>query len=320
MHYVNLGDTGIKISKLGFGTMTFGSEADEKTSLNLYQKCREYGINLFDCANVYNKGRAEIILGKCIASERDEVIITSKVYCSTSEKINAGGLSRRHIIESVEKSLKRLNTNYIDIYFMHFFDVNTSLYETLSAMTDLVKQGKILYLGASNFAAWQVMKALGISTKEFFTKIVCIQPMYNILRRQAEVEIFPMALSEKIGVITYNPLAGGLLSGKYTLDTVQGRLKENKMYQLRYVNTVDSKIANSFIDFAKKLNLNPVALAIAWSATNPAVTAPLLGARSVEQLTECFETIKITLNEDLRSEISALSTDPPLATDRNEEK
>lgn len=324
MKYKYLGKTGIQVSELGFGTLTFGYEADEKTSETLYKRCREVGINHFDCANIYQHGKSEEILGNLIKSERQDVIISSKAYFPTSKDINAKGLSRKHIMNAVDQSLRKMQTDYIDIYYMHRFDENTALEETLRAMSDLVSAGKILYLGVSNFSAWQTMKALGISRTEGFCSVICLQPMYNLIKRQAEVEIFPMALSENIGIMSYNPLAAGLLTGKYSTSSytkanTQGRLNENKMYQLRYGDPKAQDIANKFIDFCSEHDYSPVSLAIRWAASHPAVTSPLLGARNIEQLNECLKCLEITMTPELRKEITALTPEMAPATDRTDE-
>ncbi len=162
MKYKFLGDTGIQVSTLCFGSMSFGGDADEETSAAMFHRCREAGINFFDCANVYQKGRSEEILGKLIAAERDELIITSKVYFQMGKDINATGATRKHIMTAVEASLKRLQTDYLDLYFIHRFDERTPIEETLRVLDDLVRQGKILYPAASNYAAWQVAKANGV--------------------------------------------------------------------------------------------------------------------------------------------------------------
>jgi len=250
------------------------------------------------------------------------LVITTKVFGSTGSDINAGGSSRRHIQSAVEASLKRLKTDYVDIYFLHKFDANTPIEETLRVLDDLVKAGKILYPAASNFAAWQVAKALGISAREGLARFECIQPMYNVVKRQAEVEILPMAQSENVGVIPYSPLGGGLLTGKYGTDKRPdvGRLVENRMYQTRYGEALYYEVAERFTTFAQERNLNPVSLAVAWVATHPAVTAPIIGARNLEQLEGSLNSLAIDMTPELRAEISALSPEPPPATDRLEEK
>lgn len=322
MEYKLLGNTGVKVSALCFGTMSFGGDADEKTSAAMFNRCREVGINFFDCADVYAGGRSEEILGRLIADCRDEVIITSKVYGSTGPDINARGASRRHIRAAVEASLKRLNTDYIDIYFLHHFDDNTLLEETIRALDDLVRAGKILYPAASNFAAWQVAKALGISAKEGWARFECIQPMYSLVKRQAEVELYPLAQSENLGVIPYSPLGAGLLTGKYggARRPDSGRLVENQMYQKRYGDALYYDVAERFASFARERNLDPASLAVAWVASHPAVTAPIIGARNLDQLAGSLKSLEIEMTPELWAEISALSPEPPPATDRTEER
>jgi aryl-alcohol dehydrogenase-like predicted oxidoreductase len=322
MNYKLLGKTGVRVSALCFGVMSFGGDADEATSAAMFERCREAGINFFDCANGYAAGRSEQILGRLIAPCRDEVIISSKVYFPTGADINARGASRRHIRTAVEASLKRLNTDYIDVYFIHHFDDQTPLEETLRALDDLVRDGKILYPAASNFAAWQVAKALGISAREGWARFECIQPMYNLTKRQAEVELLPMAQSEQIGVITYSPLGGGLLTGKYgsSRRPASGRLMENTMYQTRYGDTNYYEVAERFTAFARERGLEPASLAVAWVASHPAVTAPIIGARNLEQLEGSLKSLEIDMTDELRAQISALTPEPPPATDRNEER
>jgi aryl-alcohol dehydrogenase-like predicted oxidoreductase len=322
MNYRFLGQTGVKVSSLCFGTMTFGAEADEAESSAMFRACRDAGVNFFDCADIYAGGRSEEILGRLIKDGREDVVITSKAYFATSKDVNAMGVSRRHIMSAVEASLRRLGTDRIDVYFIHRFDDRTALEETLRALDDLVRQGKIVYAGASNFAAWQVAKALGISANRGWAFFACIQPMYSLVKRQAEVEILPMALSEKLGVITYSPLAGGLLSGKYRAAErpVTGRLMTHKISQIRYGENSYHEVAGRFAVFARERGFNPAGLAIAWVAGHPAVTAPIIGARTTAQLRACLAAADVPMTGELRAEISALSPEPPPATDRNEER
>lgn len=322
MEYRTLGRTGVQVSQLCFGTMSFGGDADEETSAALFNRCREAGINFFDCANVYQRGRAEEILGRLIQSSRDEVVITSKVFGPMGSDVNARGAHRRNLMLSVEASLRRLGTDYIDLYFLHHFDEHTPLDETLRALDDLVHQGKVLYIGASNFAAWQVMKALGLSAREGWAPFSCLQPMYNLVKRQAEVEILPMALSEQLGVIPYSPLGGGLLTGKYGVERrpEQGRLVTNETYQLRYAAPSVYQIAEDFTRFAHEHGYEPAALAVAWVGHHPAITAPIIGARTVAQLEGSLRALEIKMTPELYAEISALSPEPPPATDRLEER
>ena len=320
--YRYLGDTGVKVSPLCFGTMSFGGIADEGTSAAMFRRCREVGINFFDCANVYEGGRSEEILGALIQDCRDEVVITSKAYFPMGDDPNARGASRYHLTRAVEGSLRRLGTDYIDLYFVHRFDEQTALEETLRALDDLVRQGKVLYLGASNFAAWQVMKALGISRREALAPFHVIQPMYNLVKRQAEVELLPMAQSERLGVIPYSPLGGGLLTGKYGVDTRPdaGRLTSNTMYRTRYGERLNYEVAEHFTEFAQSNGFDPVSLAVAWVGSHPAITAPIIGARNLEQLEGSLGALDINMTPDLRQDINDLSPTPPPATDRVEER
>ncbi|MBN1246873.1 MAG: aldo/keto reductase [Anaerolineae bacterium] len=321
MEHKVLGSTGVKVSSLCFGTMSFGGDADEATSAAMFHRCRDVGINFFDCANVYQKGHSEQILGKLIAGCRDEVVITSKAYFPMGPDVNARGAHRRHLMQAIEGSLRRLDTGYIDVYFIHRFDDDTPLEETLRALDDMVRQGKILYPAASNFAAWQVAKALGIAALHDWARFEVLQPMYNLVKRQAEVEILPMAQSEGLGVIPYSPLGGGLLTGKYGVDKRpdEGRLVSNAMYQKRYADNWVYETAGDFTAFAKENGYSPVSLAVAWVASHPAVTAPIIGARNVDQLNGSLGALEIDMTAELRAAISALSVEPPPATDRSEE-
>jgi len=322
MQFRTLGRTGVKVSRLCFGTMSFGAEADEAMAAAMFKRCREIGVNFFDCANSYSNGRAEEILGKLIGTERDELVITSKVCSPMGKGVNDRGLSRRHIMIQVEASLRRLQTDRLDLLFVHHFDRDTPIEETLRALDDLVQQGKLLYPGVSNWAAWQIAKAHGISAHEGLARFECIQPMYNLVKRQAEVEILPFALSEQVGVIPYSPLGGGLLSGKYsTKDRPNaGRLVQNKMYGKRYGEELYFAVAENFSAHAQAKELHPVTLAVAWVMAHPAVTAPIIGARNLEQLNASLAAQDVPMTPEWWAEIAALSYEPPLATDRSEEK
>ncbi len=322
MKYKWLGNTGVKVSQLCFGTMSFGGDADKAESAKMYAACRDAGINFFDCANGYSKGKAEEILGDLMASERDELIITSKCFVPMSDEINNRGGNRRHIASAVEASLKRLKTDRLDVLFMHRWDHKTPLEETMRALEKLVADGKVLYLGASNYAAWQVAKGLGIAERLGWPRFDVIQPMYSLVKRQAESEIFPLALAENLGVITYSPVGGGLLSGKYGPDNRPdgGRLMTNKEYTARYGEDWVFETAGAFSALAKAKGVHPVSLAVAWAGANPAVTCPIIGARSLEQLKPSLESPAIDMTPELHAEIAALSRTPPPATDRLEEQ
>ncbi len=320
MKYRTVGKTGIQVSSLCFGTMSFGGNADEETSKAMFQRCREAGINFFDTANVYSQGRSEEILGECLADCRDEMVITTKVFYPMGKDMNARGLSRRHIMLEVENSLRRLKTDRIDFYFVHLFDENTPMEETLRALDDLQAQGKILYPAVSNWAAWQIAKALGISAKEQLARFELLQPMYNLVKRQAEVEILPLAVSEQLGVISYSPLGGGLLTGKYGVNKrpEQGRLVEEQRYTDRYADEMNFVVADRFTTYAAEHGMHPATLAVAWVMSNPAITAPIIGARNLEQLEPSLAALDVDMTPQWRNEISSLSVTPAPATDRAE--
>ena len=322
MKYKVLGNTGVLVSELCLGTMTFGNETDEIEAALMFNRCRDAGINFFDCSNNYNDGRSEIMLGKLINDCRDEVFITSKVSQRVGKDINALGSSRRHIMLSIEQSLLRLKTDRIDLYFIHHFDPLTPIDETLRALDDLVHQGKVLYLGVSNWAAWQIAKALGISDKKSLGRFECIEPMYNLLKRQAEVEILPLAQSEKLGVIPYSPLGAGLLTGKYSNSAkpATGRIFEKEQYSQRYSNPRYYEIAEQFTNYAQELGVKPGTLAISWVMAHPAVTAPIIGARNVAQLEDSLAASNFHMNPEMLDRINEFSDVPGNATDRSEEE
>ncbi|HQM50586.1 MAG TPA: aldo/keto reductase [Candidatus Hydrogenedentes bacterium] len=319
MEYIGFGSTGIRVSPVCLGTMTFGKEADETASLELMDRAFELGVNFFDTANIYNKGVTEQIVGRWLKSHRSAVVLASKAHFATGEGPNDRGSSRRHLLMEIDKILSRLQTDWLDILYLHHWDPRTPIEETLSALTALVDAGKVHYCGVSNFSAWQVMKAVGVSQRKGFAPIACVQPMYNLVKRQAEVEILPMALSEGLAVCPYNPLAAGLLTGKYRRGE-KGRLDENPMYKVRYGNPVYAEIADRFVAYAREMGHSPAALAVAWVMAHPAVTSVIIGARNAAQLQDTLGCLDITLSPAAWSEISGLSSEPPLATDRSEER
>ena len=318
MKHKPLGRTGVQVSELCFGTLSFGGDADEATSKAMYQTCRDAGINFFDCADQYNDGRAEEILGALIQGHRDDLVITTKCFNPISADINARGTSRRHVVRAVEASLRRLKTDRVDVLFLHQFDQRTPIEESMRALEDLVQSGKVLYPAVSNYAAWQAQRAVDIQERNNWARLQVMQPMYNLVKRQAEVELLPMAEANGIGVIPYGPGAAGLLSGKYA-GAASGRIKTNKMYAARYGEEWFFEVAEKFVAFCKARSLNPVATAVAWVGAHPAVTAPIIGARNVEQLRDSLAAVGVDMTPALRTEISALSRTPPPATDRLEE-
>jgi aryl-alcohol dehydrogenase-like predicted oxidoreductase len=250
--------------------------------------------------------------------EREDLVITTKVFNPIRPDVNAKGGSRRHIVHAVELCLKRLQTDRIDVLFMHRYDPLTPIEETMRALEDLVRAGKVIYPAVSNWSAWQTQRAVDLQERNTWSRLQVIQPMYNLVKRQAEVELLPMAEANGIGVIPYSPAAAGLLSGKY-LGQATGRLKTNKMYEARYGDAWMFEVAEEYVAFCKERGLHPVSTAIAWVGAHPAVTAPIIGARNVEQLKDSLAAVNIDMTPSLRAEIADLSRTPAPATDRTEE-
>lgn len=320
MEYRPLGRTGVQVSKLCFGTMPFGSDADEETSARMYAAGRDAGINFFDTADTYSGGESERILGRLMKGHRDELVIATKCYNPQGDDINARGASRRHVVRAVEASLERLGTDRVDVLFLHQFDDRTPVDEQMRGLEDLVRSGKVLYPAASNFSAWRTVEALAAQERHGWARLQVLEPMYNLVKRQAEVEILPMAQAHEISVIPYSPTGGGLLSGKYAGGGEnRGRLHTNKMYAARYGDAWMHEAAGRFAIFCKDRGLHPVSAAVAWVGAHPAVTAPIVGGRNVEQIRASLDSVSIDMTPELRAEISALSRTPPPATDRSEE-
>jgi aryl-alcohol dehydrogenase-like predicted oxidoreductase len=321
MKYRPLGRTGVRVSQLGLGTMPFGDDTDEDEAGAIVAACLDVGINLFDCADVYTGGRAETILGRLIAPVRDDVVLATKVGFPSGPGVNRRGTSAAHVRLSVEESLARLGTDRIDLYYLHRFDRHTDIEHTLRTLDALVTAGKILHIGVSNFAAWQVATALGLCALNGWAPIVALQPMYNLVKRQVEVELLPLAQSADLAVFPYSPLAGGLLTGKYgtTPGSGEGRLVTNQMYRSRYRDEGGFVAAAELAALAAEIGCHPATLAVAWVGSHPGVTAPLIGGRSLEQLRPSLAAVDFELDDELRGRISALTPDPPPATDRSEE-
>jgi aryl-alcohol dehydrogenase-like predicted oxidoreductase len=274
--------------------MIYGRQVEEDASIKIIRRAVDLGINFIDTANAYVGGRSETIVGKAIEDMRDDIVLATKVYNRMGSGSNDMGLSRKHIFKAVEDSLDRLGTDYIDLYQVHRFDSTTPLRETLSALTDLVHQGKVHYLGCSNFAAWQIEKALRISDLYQLEAFSSSQPRCNLLDREVERELLPLCLEEGIGVIPYSPLAGGFLTGKYQLD---GPAPEGSRGQLRpdwmkrYQTDRNLRTLRELRKVSEDTGLKMSQISLAWLLANPAITAPIIGASRIEQLEENVEVV-----------------------------
>ena len=323
MNYRLLGRTGVQVSQLCYGTMSFGGDADEAAAAEMFKAARDIGINFFDTADQYSKGRSEEILGRLALGAREDLVITTKCFNATGPDVNAKGNSRRHLTRALEASLKRLQTDRVEILYLHMHDPLTPVDEAMRALEDMVRFGKVLYPALSNWAAWQVQQAIGVQEASGWARLQAIQPMYNLVKRQAEVEILPMAAANDVSVFPYSPAGAGLLSGKFSTkssDTAQSRLVANKNYANRYGEPWMHDVAERFVAFCKQRGMHPVSAAVAWVAAHPAVTAPIIGARNVQQLQASLDSLKIEMSRALWNEMAALSRTPPPATDRLEEQ
>lgn len=301
---------GAALSPLCFGAMQFGGTADAGASRAMYDACRAAGVTHFDTAHAYTDGASETLLGQFIKTEREAVYVATKVAYT-------GGAGKANINATFDLSQKRLQLDCIDLLYLHRFDPETPLRETFEALAQLQQSGKIRHIGVSNYAAWQVVKAQGVAAA-MGTRIDMIQPMYSLVKRQAEVELLPMAKSEGIGVAAYSPLGAGLLTGKNT-QRGDGRLATDSRYAARYGLPWMHKTADSFTALAAQMQVPPATLAVAWAAHHPSVTCPIISARTVDQLRPSLAATHLSLSDEDYARITALSQTPAPATDRLEE-
>jgi aryl-alcohol dehydrogenase-like predicted oxidoreductase len=314
MEYRRLGDTGLMVSELCLGCMTFGREASEEDSKRLVDRFLDAGGNFIDTADVYSKGVSEEITGRTIKGVRDDVVLATKVYFPMGEGPNDTGLSRKHVTQGCEDSLRRLGTDYIDLYQVHCWDSATPLKETLSALTDLVRSGKVRYIGVSNFTGWQLVKSVCLSEANGLERFVCLQPQYSLVERNIEREILPICLEEGLGVIPWSPLGGGFLSGKYRREEEppegsriseavasmeehwDRRATDRNWRALDVVGRISEETGKSYA----QISLN-------WLLRQVGVTAPIIGARTLEQLEDNLGASGWTLDEEQVEELSDAS-------------
>ncbi len=307
MQYVNLGRTGLKVSRICLGCMTYGSPSwrawvlDEETSRPFIKRALELGINFFDTADLYSLGASEEVLGRALRdfAHRDEVVIATKVYQPMSDDPNDRGLSRKHIMASIDRSLRRLGTDYVDLYQIHRYDYETPLEETLEALHDVVKAGKARYIGASSMWAWQLMKALGIQERRGWARFVSMQNHYNLVYREEEREMIPLCLDQGVGLIPWSPLARGFLTGNRPKGaepaTLRGRTDSisHAMY-----SESDHAVVARVSEVAAARGVSNAQIALAWLLGKPGVVAPIVGASKLYQLEEAVAALEIRLSDD----------------------
>jgi 1-deoxyxylulose-5-phosphate synthase len=301
MQYRKMGRTGLKVSAICLGTMTYGSQVEEQTAIKIIEQAMEKGVNFFDTADGYVQGRSEEVVGRALKSQRQSIVLATKVALKAGPGVNDSGLSRKHLLKGVEDSLRRLSTDYIDVYYVHFPDNDTPLEETLRALDDMVHQGKVRYIACSNFLAWKLAKALWISDVRNLARFDCVQSPYNLLTRDIEYELLPLCAAEGVGVTCYNPLAAGLLTGKHDFSQPPAagtRFALEKGYYMRYWSEINFKAVDKLAQIAAKQARKMPQLALAWILNNPTVTSAICSATSIHQLDENLGAVDLKLTAE----------------------
>ena len=308
MNYVNLGRSGLKVSRLCLGTMTYGSSAwrpwvlDEEQSRPFIRRAYELGINFFDTADFYSRGVSEEVLGRALKdlAPREKVVIATKAFYPMGDGPNDRGLSRKYLMTAIDASLRRLGVDYIDLYQIHRLDLDTPMEETLDTLNDLVRAGKVRYLGASSMYAWQFAQALGLQERHGWARFISMQNHYNLIYREEEREMLPLCRADGVGVIPWSPLARGFLAGNRRREDRGATPRERAdgyAHQLYYQEN-DFQIADRVVEVAGRLGMKPIQLALAWILRQPGVTAPIVGATKVSQLDELVAGMNITLDDE----------------------
>lgn len=325
MKFRILGRSGLAVSELCLGTMTFGKGTDEQQSIDMMHHFLDAGGNFIDTADVYVGGESERIVGKAIQDRRSEVILATKVRMNVGPNPNDVGYSRKRILDGIDASLKRLNTDYIDLYQLHVWDHLTPIEETLRTLDDLVTSGKVRYIGCSNFFAWHLMKSLAYSDRKDYIRFISIQQQYSLVSREMDRELMALCLEENVGVIPWAPLAGGFLTGKYTtMDKPDfGRFSAGITGEYHYKNkftTANFEILNKVISIAKELDKTPAQVALNWLLQREGITSPIFGAATLEQYHENIGAIGWRLDEEHWNELDVISALPNEYPNRFQEK
>jgi aryl-alcohol dehydrogenase (NADP+) len=324
MDYVNLGAAGLKVSRLCLGTMTYGSKTwrpwvlEEAESRPFIRRALELGINFFDTADMYSVGVSEEIVGRALKDfgpPRDRVVIATKVYNPMGDDPNQRGLSRKHIMHSIDDSLKRLGTDYVDLYQIHRFDKHTPIEETLSALNDVVRAGKALYLGASSMYAWQFARMQYKAVEMGLTRFVSMQNHYNVIYREEEREMIPFCRAEGIGIIPYSPLARGFVAGNRRPEDFgeTARAKTDELSKKFYYRDSDFAIVERIGQIAGRRGVSNAQVSLAWVLAQPAITSPIIGASKIEQLEDAVRALDLELDDEELKQLSELYLSRPVA-------
>jgi aryl-alcohol dehydrogenase (NADP+) len=307
MKYVRLGKTGLRVSRICLGTMTYGSKQwrdwvlEEKEARPFFERALEAGINFFDTADAYSVGVSEEITGRALGelARRDQMVIATKVFMKLGDGPNDGGLSRKHVLDAIDASLRRLDTDYVDLYQIHRWHYNTPIEETMEVLHDVVKAGKARYIGASSMFAWQFAKAQQVAERNGWTRFVSMQNHYNLIYREEEREMNPLCIDQGVGLIPWSPLARGFLAGNRVRESFGDttRAKTDPMAQRMYYQDCDFDVVERVVELARKREVSPAQIALAWLLQRPGVSAPILGASKLPQLDEAIGALDIELDE-----------------------
>jgi len=310
MQYVNLGRAGIKVSRLCLGTMMFGGATDEAESIRIIHRAMDSGVNFIDTANMYNAGDSEVVTGKALRHHRDQVVLASKAKNPMGTGPNDQGLSRVHLIRECENSLRRLGTDYLDVYYLHAPDLSTPLEESLRTLDDLIRQGKVRYAACSNYYAYQVALMLGISAAQHLERIACVQPLYNLVNREVEVELFPFCQEQGLGVVIYSPLARGILTGKYRpgqpIPEGSRAARGDKRIQQTELREESYAVAQQLAPLAEARGCTISQYALAWALANPVVTSAIVGPRTMEHFEDSLPALDVKLTAEDERAVDAL--------------
>lgn len=323
MEYRRLGKSGLKVSEICLGTMTFGHGADETESTRMVHLAWDAGVNFFDTANSYSEGESEIILGKALKGRRRDAIVATKFFNPIGPGPNDSGMSRGHIMQAIDDSLKRLQMEYVDIYYIHHVDTQTPLEEMLRALDDLVHQGKVRYTACSNYQAWRLSEALWLSDSKNLARFACHQPLYNLVVRDIEQELVPLCENKGLGIVVWSPLAGGFLSGKYKPGERQlsgSRSEEGWAFPQRYFATNADETLQSLFEAAEDSGHSPAQVAIRWTLQQRAISSTIVGARHTQHLQDNLGAAGWKLEEELLDRLTKVSHLPdryPEAMEKN---
>lgn len=322
MEYTRLGNTGLKVSRICLGCMTYGKPTErwpwalnEEQSRPFIQKALELGINFFDTADVYSNGASEEVVGKALRdfAKRDEIVLATKVYNPMGPGLNDRGLSRKHIMNAIDASLKRLGTDYVDLYQIHRWDYDTPIEETLETLNDIVRAGKARYIGASSMYSWQFAKALYLADLHGWTRFVSMQPHYNLIYREEEREMLPLCKDQGIGVIPWSPLARGLLTRKPTKEGGETeRARTDAFAKSLYTRDNDFAIAERVTEVAQQRGIPNAQVALAWLLANPVITAPIIGASKPGHLEDAIAALSVHLSEEEKNKLEDLYQPHPV--------